>query len=124
MDNIRSYCLISTGKKDQAQLNFDLKKELGLKDKYFEKKINFLLGFTSEIDEEISEKCILDFHLAHITNSNFVFEPKENTNKMIWKYLSSANLLDSFKEIDVSELDKIANIEKTFYNLNKRLNEP
>ena len=70
------YCLISTGKKDQAQLNFDLKKELGLKDKYFEKKINFLLGFTSEIDEAISEKSILDFHLAHITNSNFVFEPK------------------------------------------------
>ncbi len=112
------YCLIFTGKKDQAQLNFDLKKELGLKDKYFEKKINFLLGFTSEIDEAISEKSILDFHLAHITNSNFVFEPKENTNKMIWKYLSSANLLDSFKEIDVSELDKIANIEKAVHNGN------
>ncbi len=112
------YCLISTGKKDEAQLNFDLKKELGLKDKYFEKKINFLLGFTSEIDEEISEKSILNFHLAHITNPNFKFEPKEGTKKIIWKYLSSADLLDSFKEIDISELDKIANIEKAVHNGN------
>ena len=112
------YCLISNGKKDEAQLNFDLKKELGLKDKYFEKKINFLLGFTSEIDEEISEKSILDFHLAHITNPNFKFEPKESTNKIIWKYLSSADLLNSFKEIDISELDKIANIEKAVHNGN------
>ena len=87
------YCLISNEKKDEAQLNLDLKKELGFKDKYFEKKINYLLGFTSEIDEEISEKSILDFHLAHITNPNFIFEPKENTSKIIWKYLSSANLL-------------------------------
>ena len=112
------YCLISNGKKDEAQLNFDLKKELGLKDEYFEKKINFLLGFTSEIDEEISEKSILNFHLAHITNPNFKFEPKESTNKIIWKYLSSADLLDSFKEIDISELDKIANIEKAVHNGN------
>ena len=112
------YCLISTGKKDEAQLNFDLKKELGLKDKYFEKKINFLLGFTSEIDEEISEKSILNFHLAHLTNPNFKFEPKEGTKKIIWKYLSSADLLDSFKEIDISELDKIANIEKAVHNGN------
>ena len=112
------YCLILTGKKDEAQLNFDLKKELGFKDKYFEKKINFLLGFTSEIDEEISEKSIFDFHLAHITNPNFKFEPNENTNKIIWKYLSSANLLSSFKEIDISELDKIANIEKAVHNGN------
>ena len=32
------YCLIKSGKKDEAQLIFDLKKELGFKDKYFEKK--------------------------------------------------------------------------------------
>ena len=112
------YCLISTGKKNEAQLNLDLKKELGFKEKYFEKKINYLLGFTSEIDEEISEKSILDFHLAHITNPNFTFEPKENTNKKIWKYLSSADLLSSFKEIDTTQLDKIANIEKAVHDGN------
>ena len=67
-------------------------------------KINYLFGYDEKVDEEISEKSILDFHLAHKTNPNFVFEPKENTSKIIWKYLSSANLLDSFKEIEVSEL--------------------
>ncbi len=112
------YCLISTGKKNEAQLNLDLKKELGFKEKYFEKKINYLLGFTTEIDMEVSEKSVLDFHLAHITNPNFIFEPKENTNKIIWKYLSSADLLSSFKEIDTSRLDKIANIEKAVHNGN------
>ena len=49
----------------------------------------------SEIDETISEKNILDFHLAHITNPKFSFEPKETTSKIIWKYLSSSDLLSS-----------------------------
>ena len=47
------YCLISSGKKNQAQLNLDLKKELGFDEKYFERKINYLLGFASKVDEEI-----------------------------------------------------------------------
>ena len=38
--------------------NLDLKKEQGFKDKYFEKKINYLLGYVSEVDETISEKNI------------------------------------------------------------------
>ena len=32
------YCLVSAGRIDEAQLIFDLKKELGFKDEYFEKK--------------------------------------------------------------------------------------
>ena len=75
------YCLIKNGKKDQAQLIYDLKKELGFNDKYFEKKINFLLGFETEVDQEISEKNILDFHLAREANPNFIFEPKNSTKK-------------------------------------------
>ena len=39
------YCLINYDKKEEAQLILDLKKELGFKDKYFEKKINYLLGY-------------------------------------------------------------------------------
>ena len=112
------YCLIVAKRKDEAQLYLDLKKELGFKEKYFENKVNYLLGFSSKIDEEISEKSILDFHLAHKSNPNFNFEPTEKTEKIIWKYLSSANLLNSFKEIDVSELDKIANIEKAVHDNN------
>jgi len=124
------YCLIISNKKDEAQIIFDLKKELGFKDKYFEKKINYLFGYTDEIDKTISEKDILNFHLAHITNPNFEFEPKETTSKMIWKYLSSSNLLTSFQEVDVNDLQKISTIEqavndknypeKDLFNLYKR----
>ncbi len=113
------YCLINENKKDEAQLIYDLKKELGiLKSEYFEKKINFLLGYSSKVDDSISEKTILDFHLAHQTNPDFFFEPKENTNKIIWKYLSSANLLNSFQQIEISELDKISVLEKATHDKN------
>ena len=112
------YCLIVSGKRDAAQLIFDLKKELGFSDKYFEKKINYLLGYSSKIDTSISEKSILDFHLAHQTNPDFVFEPNDKTSKLIWKYLSASNLLNSFKEIDVLQLDKISIIEKATHNKN------
>ena len=112
------YCLIKDNKREEAQLILDLKKELGFKDKYFEKKINYLLEYTDKIDDEISEKSIFDFYLAHQTNPDFNFEPNDKTKKIIWKYLSSANLLNSFKEIDTSELDKIATIEKAVHNKN------
>ena len=112
------YCLIKDGKNEEAQLIIDLKKELGFNDIYFEKKISNLLGYSSQIDETISEKSILDFHLAHKTNPKFIFEPKETTDKLIWKYLSSFNLLDAFKEIDISELDKISTIEKATHDKN------
>ena len=75
--SLKFYCLIKTNKRDEAQIIFDLKKETGFSDKYFEKKINQLFEYTDEIDETVSEKSILDFHLAHMTNPNFKFEPKE-----------------------------------------------
>ena len=48
----------------------------------FEKKFNYLMKYDLSIDETVSEASILDFHLAHKTNSDFVFEPKENTDKI------------------------------------------
>ena len=112
------YCLIKNNRVDEAQLIFDLKKELGFSDKYYEKKISYLLGYDSEIDETISEKNILDFHLAHITNPKFSFEPKETTSKIIWKYLSSSDLLSSHEKIDILDLDKISILEKATHNKN------
>ena len=112
------YCLIISGKNEEAQLILDLKKELGFNDQYFEKKINYLLGYISKVDETISERSILDFHLAHKTNPKFEFEPGEKTKKIIWKYLSSSDLLTSFKEIEITQLDKISNIEKAVHNKN------
>ena len=112
------YCLFNLGKIDEAQLLFDLKKELGFRDKYFENKINYLFGYTTKVNSEISEKNILDFHLAHRTNSDFIFEPKDNTSKIIWKYLSSSNLLTSTEKIETSELEKISLLEKATHNKN------
>ncbi len=112
------YCLINNGKKDEAQLIFDLKKELGFNEQYFENKLNYLFGYTNEIDKTISEKSILEFHLAHKTNPEFSFEPKENTNPLIWKYLAASNLLYQTNEIDLGELEKIELIEYATHNKN------
>ena len=56
--------------------------------------------------------------MAHKTNPNFNFEPDESTKKIIWKYLSSFNLLYNIEEIEVTELDKISTIEKATHNKN------
>ena len=112
------YCLIINNKREEALLILDINKELGFKDEYFEKKINYLLKYTSKIDNSISEKSIFDFYLAHQTNPNFKFEPSEKTKKIIWKYLASANLLDSFKEIEIAEIEKISTIEKAVHDKN------
>ncbi len=123
LSKLNIYCLIKEGKTEEALLILDLKRELGFKDKYFEKKIEYLIGYTSQIDDSISEKSIFDFHLAHKTNPKFKFEPDEKTSKIIWKYLSSANLLSSFAEIEITELDKISNIEMAVHNKNYSENE-
>ena len=113
------YCLIHNNKKEEAQLLIDLKKELNdFNDKFFEKKINYLMGYTNEPDTEISENTILNFHLSHITNPDFKFEPKNSTAKEIWRYLSTSNLLYKMNDIEINELDKIANIEKATHDGN------
>tara|TARA_B100000963_G_scaffold315847_1_gene295257 strand:- start:2 stop:1774 length:1773 start_codon:yes stop_codon:yes gene_type:complete len=112
------YCLINNGKKDEAQLIFDLKKELGFNEKYFEDKLDYLFGYTNKIDTTISEKSILEFHLAHKTNPEFSFEPNENTNPLIWKYLAASNLLYQTNEIDLDELEKIELVEYATHNKN------
>ena len=118
LSKVNIYCLINDKKNEEAQLILDLKKETGFKDKYFEKKIDFLLGYTNEVDKSISEKSIFDFFLAHRTNSEFSFEPDEKTKKNIWKYLASSNLLYKIDEIQVTELNKISIIEKATHDKN------
>ena len=112
------YCLINDGKKEEAQLLFDLKKELGFNEKYFENKLNYLFGFINTVDKSVSENSILEFHLAHKTDPEFSFEPNENTNPLIWRYLSASNLLYQINEIDLDQLDKIKLIEYATHNGN------
>ena len=112
------YCLINYGKNEEAQLILDLKKELGFKDDYYENKINYLFGYIEDVDKEISEKSILDFHLAHRTNPEFSYEPKTETPKLIWKYLSASNLLYNIEDIEITDIDKILTIEKATHDKN------
>ena len=109
------YCLINYGKNEEAQLILDLKKELGFQDEYFENKINYLFGYIEEANAETSERSILDFHLAHRTNSKFYFVPSPNTSKVIWKYLSNSNLLPDFKNLNSNDEEKISVIEKAIH---------
>ena len=112
------YCLINNNKKDEAQLLMDLKKELGFDDKFYENKFSYLMGYSNEPDTTISENTILDFHLSHRTNPEFKFDPKDSTSKQIWKYLSTSNLLDSIKDIDLANFDKITSIEEATHQGN------
>ena len=38
--------------------------------------------------------------------------PITSTSKQIWKYLSTSNLLDNIKDIELTDIDKIKEIEK------------
>ena len=118
LSKYKIYCLINKNKKEEAQLLFDLKKELGFNDSFFEEKFNFLMGYISEVEKKISKKSILDFHLSHRTISDFNFEPNELTSKIIWKYLSSSNLLESIDNVDLEDLKKISMIEKATHEYN------
>ena len=112
------YCLINADRVEEAQLILDLKKELGFEDEYFENKINYLFGYTKEPELTISESSVLDFHLAHRSNPDFVFEPKKSTDPQIWKYLSASNLLFNIEEIDILEEDKISLLEQATHDKN------
>ena len=117
------YCLINLVKKEEAQLHFDLLKEQGFEDDFFEKKFAYLIGYDDNIDNKISEKTLLDFHLSHRTNLDFQFEPEINTSELIWKYLSSSNLLESIDFVDLEDKDKIFTIEKATQEKNYQESE-
>ena len=116
LNKFKIYCLVNKNNREEAQLLYDLLKELGFSDNFYEDKFNFLMGYVSEASEQISEKDILDFHLSHRTISNFEYEPTNKTPKIIWKYLSSSNLLENIDDIDLGDLEKISLIEKATHN--------
>jgi hypothetical protein len=110
LNNFKIYCLIDQNKKEEAQLIFDLKSEFGSIDKFFVKKFNILMDYEKK-DELISDKNILNFHLSHKTNENFLYEPKIDTPKYIWKYLSTSNLLKDSDLINIENSDQVKLIE-------------
>jgi len=112
------YCLFDQGMTDQAQINFDLLKEEGFENKFFEDRFLFLMGYKEKIENIISDKNLLNFHLSHRTNNEFKYEPTEKTSEIIWKYLASSNLLIDTSQVDIEDSEKIISIEKATHSGN------
>ena len=115
---LKIYCLVNSNQFEKALLIFDLKKEMGLKDSFFEKKLFQLVGFENESDNQISDNNLFELYLSHRTVENFDYIPNENTPKDIWKYLASANLLEKVENINLEDIEKIKLIEKATHERN------
>ncbi len=108
LEKFKIYCLVFNKKKDEAQLQLDILREENQSDKFFDNKINFLLGVTNKTSKKIKDDNLLNFYLSSVTIKNFKYEPKENTKKIIWEYLNAANLI---KLDDDRDKEKIKNLE-------------
>ncbi len=108
LEKFKIYCLVFNNKKPQAQLLLDLLREQNQSDKFFDDKINYLLGISEKTSEKINEKNLLNFYLSSVTIKKFNYEPTIKTKKEIWKYLNAANLI---KIKDINDKEKIKNLE-------------
>ena len=63
IDKFIVYCLLKNDRKDEAQLLFDLMKERGFKDEFFENKFYYLLGVAEETSQKVLDNNLLNFYL-------------------------------------------------------------
>ena len=108
LEKFKIYCLVFNDKKPEAQLLLDLLREQKQSDKFYDDKINFLLGVTDKTTNKISEKNLLNFYLSSITTKEFEFKPNKNTKVEIWKYLNASNLI---KLEDASDKERLKELE-------------
>ncbi len=108
LEKFKIYCLVFKKKNSEAQLLLDLLREQKLSSKFYDDKINFLLGVTEKTENKINEKNLLNFYLSSITTSNFKYEPTTKTKPEIWRYLNAANLI---KLEDVTDKKKLKELE-------------
>ncbi len=115
LEKFKIYCLIFNNKKAEAQLLLDLLREQNQSNKFYDDKINYLLGITEKSSSKVNEKNLLNFYLSSITIPNFDYEPTEKTKPEIWKYLNAANLIrleDATDKKKLKELELAANNNK------------
>ena len=108
LEKFKIYCLVFNNKKNEARLLLDILVEQGQSDKFFNNKINFLIGVTDKTTNKIKEDNLLNFYLSSITIKDFKYEPNKNTKQVIWEYLNSANLI-TFD--DFEDKKKLKNLE-------------
>jgi len=112
LEKFKIYCLVFNNKKTEAQLLLDLLREQKQSDKFYDDKIDFLLGVSDKTISKVSEKNLLNFYLSSITAKDFNFTPNKNTKKEIWRYLNSSNLIkleDASDKKRLQELELAAN---------------
>jgi len=112
LEKFKIYCLIFNNKKSEAQLLLDLLREQKQSDKFYDDKINFLLGVSNKTVKKVSEKNLLNFYLSSITSDDFNFKPNKNTKEEIWKYLNASSLIileDASDKERLKELEIAAN---------------
>tara|TARA_B110000285_G_scaffold233429_1_gene307222 strand:+ start:188 stop:1936 length:1749 start_codon:yes stop_codon:yes gene_type:complete len=112
LDQFKVICLINENKKNEALLLIDLLREQKLSNKFFDNKINYLLGVSTEEDQKIDDTNLLNFYLSSITISNFDYKPNKKTDIKIWEYLTAANLMNmnNFENIEqIKQLESAAN---------------
>ena len=93
LEKFKIYCLVFNNKNPEAQLLLDLLREQKQSSKFYDDKINFLLGVTDKTNNKTNDKNLLNFYLSSITIKNFKYEPTKKTKPEIWKYLNAANLI-------------------------------
>ena len=54
---------------------YDLKKETGFKDFFFDENFKLMMGYTNQIKNKVSESSVLYLHLSHINNLDFSYKP-------------------------------------------------
>ena len=112
LEKFKIYCLVFNNKKPEARLLLDLLREQKQSDKFYDEKINYLLGVTNKPSTKLSEKNLLNFYLSSVTIPNFKYEPTDKTKPEIWKYLNAANLIkleDASDKKKLNELELAAN---------------
>ena len=115
LEKFKIYCLVFNDKKSEAQLLLDLLREQKQSNKFYDDKINYLLGVTDKTSNKINEENLLNFYLSSKTIADFKYEPTNNTKPEIWTYLNAANLirLDDFSnKKKLNELEIAANKNK------------
>ena len=108
LEKFKIYCLVFNNKKPEARLLLDLLREQKQSDKFYDDKINFLLGVTDKTSQKINEKNLLNFYLSSKTITDFKYEPTDKTKPEIWQYLNAANLI---KLEDYSDKKKLKELE-------------
>ena len=137
LEKFRIYCLIYNNKNSEAQLLLDLLREEKKSNKFYDDKINFLLGVSEKTINKVDENNLLNFYLSSVTIKDFNFQPSKNTKKEIWRYLNASNLIKlddatdkkRLKELEIAanqgqvDPDLIFNIyQKIDFSLNELIN--